>query len=324
MGTHPIFESDFDCLTARMEVVKEDLNSIDKWVTGLVDLIPTQVYISKDMRPEKTDDEKKLTQGEKRKRRLDPDQCLTTSKLAFMTMNGDDSKTVAGGGGGGGGETAIINPSDLKAKFDAKMQQFAEARNLKPKTEEDQEQLRAKRKEKTEKKQKQRKMAKKVENGIKSPQREMRDTDTGKVIFNKFDLVQDPLEKKQSLKKKVPLKVRAKFVEQKEKRLADMESENPEKAEAQREKKRWQNAEMRLKGEKVLDDARQINNALKRAEKKKAASKRKWTERTEKLQEEMKQKQDKRTENLKTRSLSRQGKKGGQQGKMKKKGKPGF
>ena len=112
-------------------------------------------------------------------------------------------------------------------------------------------------------------MAKKVENGIKSPQREMRDTDTGKVIFNKFDLVQDPLEKKQSLKvclnsklkktilinfirqKKVPLKVRAKFVEQKEKRLADMESENPEKAEAQREKKRWQNAEMRLKGEKV-------------------------------------------------------------------------
>ena len=29
-----------------MEVVKEDLNSIDKWVTGLVDLIPTQVYVS--------------------------------------------------------------------------------------------------------------------------------------------------------------------------------------------------------------------------------------------------------------------------------------
>merc|ERR1712106_688072 len=166
MGTHPIFESDFDCLTARMEVVKEDLNSIDKWVTGLVDLIPTQVYISKDMRPEKTDDEKKLTQGEKRKRRLDPDQCLTTSKLAFMTMNGDDSKTVAGGGGGGGGETAIMNPSDLKAKFDAKMQQFAEARNLKPKTEEDQEQLRAKRKEKNGKE------AKATENGEKGRERD--------------------------------------------------------------------------------------------------------------------------------------------------------
>ena len=28
-----------------MEVVKEEMNSIDKWVTGLVDLIPTQVYV---------------------------------------------------------------------------------------------------------------------------------------------------------------------------------------------------------------------------------------------------------------------------------------
>ena len=46
-------------------------------------------------------------------------------------------------------------------------------------------------------------MAKKVENGIKSPTREVRDGDTGKVIFNKFDLVQDPLEKKESLKVKL-------------------------------------------------------------------------------------------------------------------------
>jgi len=294
-----------------IDVVKEELYSIDKWVTGLVDLIPTQVYISKDMRPTKTDEEKKLTQGEKRKRRLDPEQCLTTSKLAFMTME-DTAESKSS-------PVETINPSDLKAKFDEKMRQFAQSRNVKPKTDEDQEKLRAKRKQEKEKKQKQRKMAKKVENGIKSPTREVRDGDTGKVIFNKFDLVQDPLEKKESLKKKVPLKVRAKFVEQKEKRLADME---PEKAEAAREKKRWQNAETRLKGEKVLDDAKQINNALKRAEKKKAASKRKWTERTEKLQEEMKKKQEKRKENLKSRSLAR--KSGGGKKTQKKKGKPGF
>ena len=41
---------------------------------------------------------------------------------------------------------------------------------------------------------------KKVENGMKSPTRELRNGDTGKVIFNKFDLVQDPLEKKESQK----------------------------------------------------------------------------------------------------------------------------
>ena len=30
-----------------IDVVKEELYSIDKWVTGLVDLIPTQVYVRK-------------------------------------------------------------------------------------------------------------------------------------------------------------------------------------------------------------------------------------------------------------------------------------
>ena len=60
----------------------------------------------------------------------------------------------------------------------------------------------AKRKEDKEKKQKQKKTVKKVENGMKSPTRELRNGDTGKVIFNKFDLVQDPLEKKESQKVK--------------------------------------------------------------------------------------------------------------------------
>ena len=51
--------------------------------------------------------------------------------------------------------------------------------------------------------------------------------------------------------KQAPLAVRAKFAERKEKRLQDLEIDNPEKAEAMREKKRWQDAETRLKGEKV-------------------------------------------------------------------------
>ena len=56
-----------------------------------------------------------------------------------MTMNGSDSGTTVAGGGS---TEETLNPSDLKAKFDAKMKQFAEARNVKPKTEADQEQLR--------------------------------------------------------------------------------------------------------------------------------------------------------------------------------------
>ena len=81
------------------EVVKTEAQEFDRWVTGLVDLIPTQVYvsfqrkyivynsnrqISKDMLPTKTEDEKNLSKSEKRKRRLDPEQCLTTSKVHIL------------------------------------------------------------------------------------------------------------------------------------------------------------------------------------------------------------------------------------------------
>ena len=48
-----------------------------------------------------------------------------------------------------------------------------------------------------------------------------------------------------------PLAVRAALAEKKEKRLQELEEENPEKAEAKKDKIRWQNAETRLKGEKV-------------------------------------------------------------------------
>ena len=42
-----------------IEVVKEELYSIDKWVTGLVDLIPTQVYVSFEKKKSKKKFEKK-------------------------------------------------------------------------------------------------------------------------------------------------------------------------------------------------------------------------------------------------------------------------
>merc|ERR1712131_401364 len=113
MGPHPIFESDFDCLTEMdFEVVKTEAQEFDRWVTGLVDLIPTQVYISKDML---------LSKSEKRKRRLDPEQCLTTSKLAFKNLEEtqmDSNLTESN-----------INPSDLRAKFDAKMAEIREKQN---------------------------------------------------------------------------------------------------------------------------------------------------------------------------------------------------
>ena len=114
------------------------------------------------MLPTKTEDEKNLSKSEKRKRRLDPEQCLTTSKvktdasqkryeyaldftmtenlnyvqLAFKNLEETqmDSNLAE----------SNINPSDLRAKFDAKMAEIREKQNRTQadRTEEEQEAIR--------------------------------------------------------------------------------------------------------------------------------------------------------------------------------------
>ena len=136
-----------------------------------------------------------------------------------------------------------------------------------------------------------------------------------------------------SFQRKAPLQVRAKLAAKKEQRLAELEEENPEKAELIKEKKRWKDAETRLKGEKVKfipmkvdlecliqvrDDAKLLAKSVKRREQQKKASQKKWAERTEKLDAEKRKKQENRKKNLKDRSMSKKGK-SGPKGK-----KPGF
>jgi len=184
-----------------MEIVKEEASGFDKWVTGLVDLIPTQVYISKDMLPS-NDDDKKLTKTEKRKRRLNPETCLTTSKLAFMNM--EDSKSLISKDEDSVVRNAV-NPEDLKAKLDAKLKEIRENQNrtTSNRTEDEQNAMRQKRKAKKEKQKKMKKVKTVAENGIngiKSPDRKITGQ-SGKVIFNKFDLIQDPIEKEKSANK---------------------------------------------------------------------------------------------------------------------------
>ena len=72
------------------------------------------------------------------------------------------------------------------------------------------------------------------------------------------------MKKKHFLQRKAPLQVRAKLAAKKEQRLAELEEDNPEKAELLKEKKRWKDAETRLKGEKVrfTDRVLILNNWL--------------------------------------------------------------
>ena len=107
--------------------------------------------------------------------------------------------------------------------------------------------------------------------GGKSPVKEVKE-ENGKVIFNKFDLIKDPIEAEKertkvnlkngifasflqlTFQKKKPLQIRLKEAEAREAKIEDLEETNPEKAEALREKKKWKDATTRVMGEKVNDE----------------------------------------------------------------------
>ena len=109
------------------------------------------VQISKDMLPTKTEDEKNLSKSEKRKRRLDPEQCLTTSKVQIKRDNWNHKyyiqlafKNLEETQMDSNLAESNINPSDLRAKFDAKMAEIREKQNRTQadRTEEEQEAIR--------------------------------------------------------------------------------------------------------------------------------------------------------------------------------------
>lgn len=288
--------------------LRERISEFDQWVTSLVDLIPTSIYIPTDIT--QNGKSEKLSKAEKRRRRLDPDTCLTTSMKALMTMEkSDESESDEDD------QRESFRPSDLKEKFAAKMKEIQQnqKRDLPrtPRTVE--EQLIVSQKRKAERERKKLKNKTKVKKIIdesalngstcKSP---IKDAENGKVIFNKFDLIKDPIQaEKERLKKKKPIQIRIKEAEAREAKLDELDDQNPDKADELREKKKWKDAITRVKGDKVRDDANLLKKSLKRQQQKKAASTKKWGARTEKVNEKMKAKQEKRKTNIKARSMKK-------------------
>jgi len=125
----------------------------------------------------------------------------------------------------------------------------------------------------------------------------------GKIVFN------EETEKK---KKKGPTDTlgRLKQAEANKKKLEKLKSTDMEKAEALEEKIQWSKAMKLVEGEKIKDDPRLLKKTLKREQKLKERSAKKWNDRQKTVARQMKEKQKKREENIKNR-MNNKGKKGG-------------
>jgi len=123
----------------------------------------------------------------------------------------------------------------------------------------------------------------------------------GKIVFD---------EEVTQKKKKGPTDTlgRLKQVEAKKEKLEKLKSVDKEKAEALEEKIQWSKAMKMVEGEKIKDDPKLLKKTLKREQKLKERSAKKWNDRQKTVARQMKEKQKKREENIKARMMNKKGK----------------
>ena len=144
-------------------------------------------------------------------------------------------------------------------------------------------------------------------------------------MYSKFDFCQsnsETAESKHKPAKKDYHKLLQKIEKRKEKEKT-LEESDTRAAVAFKEKNQWQSALQKAEGVKVKDDADLLKKSLKRQEKLKQRSSKKWEERQERTEKMQQEKQDKRRANIKKRKDAKVSKK---IAKAKKKGRmmPGF
>ncbi|KAK7076485.1 surfeit locus protein [Halocaridina rubra] len=122
---------------------------------------------------------------------------------------------------------------------------------------------------------------------------------TGKLVFSKFDFSSDVSsqpKKTKNLESKV-----MQAIKEREMRKRLQEKGRLDAAVDRQEISAWSSALQKAQGEKVRDDVGMLQKSLKKKQKRKELSKKKWEERTAAVDKKMQDRQTKRRENIKTR-----------------------
>jgi hypothetical protein len=134
----------------------------------------------------------------------------------------------------------------------------------------------------------------------------------GKMVFSKFDF-SDGTRRKDSQKADVPTgknyKALLEQAKKKQEKLAVLEKTDIALAKELSHKELWKAALSKAEGVKVRDNPELLKKALKKKQKQKEQSHRKWAAREENLSRQMKDRQDKRTKNIMKKKESRISKK---------------
>ncbi|XP_057307610.1 surfeit locus protein 6 homolog [Hydractinia symbiolongicarpus] len=143
----------------------------------------------------------------------------------------------------------------------------------------------------------------------------------GEVVFSKFDFAVGISDNKK--KKKADIKKLLQIAEKKQEKIKNLQQEDSGKANALKKKIAWDNAVKKAEGQKLKDDPKLLKKSIKRKEKLKEKSKKRWDDRTATVANEKEEKQKLRKQHLRERRDEKLNKKKGVK-KVKKKSRPGF
>lgn len=149
-------------------------------------------------------------------------------------------------------------------------------------------------------------------------------TKEGKMVFSKFDFCESKKKEEKTVPKTKKFKKLIDQMQKKKEKLETVEeNEGKDAAKKLETNQAWKDALRKAEGVKVVESEEYVKTRVKKMEKKKEKSRKKWGERKSQVEDRMNKKQEKRKSNIKAKKDQRKEKK---VKRLKKKGRmmPGF